>query len=177
MDKQKYVKRFLGRIVRVAPPAEVRGRVQGACWRYDGSACGSGGAYRQAFFEGRKQMAHRIMWKLFIDADLPDEDDLDHLCRTPACVNPAHLDPVPHWLNMHRSPTHFTGVNAARMHCPAGHLYDAANTHVTRGGGRVCRACRDARVREYMRRHPDANRAACQRYQEKKRQQQRAGGS
>jgi len=33
---------------------------------------------------------------------LPSWHELDHLCRNPRCINPAHLDPVPHAVNVQR---------------------------------------------------------------------------
>jgi hypothetical protein len=37
--------------------------------------------------------------------------------------------------------------NAARTHCPAGHEYTPANTHITKKLGRLCRACGRERQR------------------------------
>lgn len=42
--------------------------------------------------------------------------------------------------------------NAAKSHCPAGHLYDADNTYRRPNGSRVCRACARAVVRVRPRR-------------------------
>ncbi len=39
------------------------------------------------------QLAHRWMYQQ-IRGPIPQGYDLDHLCRTPQCVNPAHLEPV-----------------------------------------------------------------------------------
>jgi hypothetical protein len=41
----------------------------------------------------RLQLAHRYMYERHIGPIEPGLD-LDHLCRTPRCVNPAHLEPV-----------------------------------------------------------------------------------
>lgn len=37
--------------------------------------------------------AHRWLYERWV-GPIPDGMHLDHLCRTPACVNPAHLEPV-----------------------------------------------------------------------------------
>lgn len=47
--------------------------------------------------------AYRIAYEL-TRGPIPDGLELDHLCRNPACVNPTHLEPVTHLVNMHRSP-------------------------------------------------------------------------
>lgn len=41
--------------------------------------------------------------------------------------------------------------NANKTHCPHGHAYDAANTYVTKDGGRKCRTCSRDREREKYR--------------------------
>ena len=38
--------------------------------------------------------AHRYVWRTLIDANIPREIWLDHLCRAHACCNPSHLEPV-----------------------------------------------------------------------------------
>lgn len=45
--------------------------------------------------------AHRIAYTLFV-GPVPDDMDLDHLCRNRGCVNPAHLEPVTHDENLRR---------------------------------------------------------------------------
>lgn len=54
----------------------------------------------------RKTMwAHRIGYELLV-GPIPPELELDHLCRVPACVNPAHLEPVTHRENLRRGARH-----------------------------------------------------------------------
>lgn len=42
---------------------------------------------------GVQRLAHRVMWER-ANGPIPDGLHLDHLCREPSCVNPAHLEPV-----------------------------------------------------------------------------------
>lgn len=49
----------------------------------------------------RKKPAHQVTWEYWNGA-MPEGEELDHLCCTPACVNPDHLESVTHWVNMHR---------------------------------------------------------------------------
>jgi hypothetical protein len=44
-------------------------------------------------------VAHRFLWKTLVDSDIPETTFLDHLCRTHACCNIAHLEPVTPQIN------------------------------------------------------------------------------
>lgn len=79
----------------------------------------------------RRQAAHRYSWEE-ANGPVPEGLELDHLCRTPACVRPDHLEPVTHLENQRR------GSVTARTHCPQGHPYDTENTYRDRKGRR-CR--------------------------------------
>jgi hypothetical protein len=113
--------------------------------------------------------AHRVAVLLMTGA-LPGKGfDVDHLCRTTACVNPKHLEVVTHRENNLRG---IAGqVNGDRMraitHCPKGHAYDEENTHIRPTGARRCNACdRDAaRLRRQV--NPEAHREASRRYRAK----------
>lgn len=86
--------------------------------------------------------AHRWSYEHFV-GPIPDGYVIDHLCKVTLCVNPAHLEPVTQRTNLHRSDT-FQARNTAKTHCPAGHLYDEANTRIKRarrGNRRVCKKC------------------------------------
>jgi hypothetical protein len=84
---------------------------------------------------------HRLSYEHFI-GPVPARRTLDHLCRVTACVNPRHLEPVPHRTNLLRGNTIVANA-AAKTHCPQGHPYDAANT-VMDQGKRRCLTCRRA---------------------------------
>src|SRR4051812_25645405 len=47
-------------------------------------------------------LAHRLIYQLSI-GEIPVGKELDHLCHTPACVNPDHLEPKTHAGNMQNS--------------------------------------------------------------------------
>ena len=99
-----------------------------------------------------QRYAHRLSY-LIHRGPIPDGLDIDHLCRTPACVNPDHLEAVTRRENVLRGDT-ITARNAAKTDCPQGHAYDGPNTH-HRASGRSCRACGRARRRAYVARYPD----------------------
>ena len=111
--------------------------VDGECWLWIAAKdpCG----YGQFFWNGRPHKAHRVAYELTVGV-IPAGLELDHLCRIRHCVRPSHLDPVSHRVNVKR------GIHGVMTtHCPAGHPYDEANTHIQVHGGRRCRACERAR--------------------------------
>jgi hypothetical protein len=113
------------------------------CWLWKGTrtARGYGG-----FWDGERMVgAHRFAYELLV-GPIPDGLQLDHLCRNPPCVNPAHLEAVTHAVNLQR------GERAQRTHCPQGHAYTAENT-LRHGGKRKCRICHNGRQRRYDRAH------------------------
>lgn len=96
--------------------------------------------------------AHRFAYE-FLVGPIPDGLHLDHLCRTPACVNPLHLEPVTPAVNTLRgmgSPAQ----NARKTHCIHGHEFTPENTIHHPGGRRECRECRNAIQRQRRRRAP-----------------------
>lgn len=62
------------------------------CWRWGGNIGSTGYGWK---WLGRKKqvLAHRYMYEQE-HGPIPDGLHLDHLCRNPPCVNPAHLEPV-----------------------------------------------------------------------------------
>lgn len=74
--------------------------------------------------------------------------EIDHLCRNRRCVNPRHLEAVPHRENVLRGQSP-VAVHAVQTHCVNGHPLDAANTYIKPNGHRDCRTCIRERVRRY----------------------------
>jgi integrase len=60
--------------------------------------------------------AHRLAYETLV-GDVPDDLELDHLCRTPECCNPAHLEAVTHAENLRRG----SPGRKPLMQCKRGH--------------------------------------------------------
>lgn len=119
----------------------------GDCWVWTAGVTGYGYGHYRPGGSANQRVAHRVAYETLI-APVPAGLVLDHLCRRPACVNPAHLDAVTQQQNVLRGSAQ-AARNARVTRCPHGHEYDEANTYVyTRKDGRVgryCLACRAAR--------------------------------
>lgn len=90
-------------------------------------------------------VAHRFSWTL-ANGPVPEGLQLDHLCRTRACVNPTHLEPVTRGENIRRGvgPRRAGEYQLAKTHCLHGHPYDGRNTYRDPKGKRHCRICMNA---------------------------------
>jgi len=123
--------------------------VRGGCWLWTAAlnACGYGTLHWNGPF-----LAHRASYIMFRD-EIPDDLTLDHICRNRACVNPWHLEPVPHSENIIR------GERATATHCKRGHPYSGYNL-VWWKGTRNCRTCHAERSREAKRRWRQRQREA-----------------
>lgn len=121
---------------------------ENGCWIWIGAKRKGGyGSVRQ---EGQSRSPHRLSYEFFV-APIPPHLVIDHLCKTPACVNPSHLEPVTVRENTFvRSDKGYAKVLARRTHCPQGHPYDATNTYRYLGL-RSCKTCSRERTRQWRR--------------------------
>lgn len=116
------------------------------CWIWTGATSGGYGHVRLL---GELKMAHRLSYEMD-KGPIPLGLELDHLCRVPCCVNPAHLEPVTTAENTRRGRlAEVTRARYARItHCPHGHAYAGNNLGISPNGTRYCRTCQ----RDYQRR-------------------------
>ncbi|MCU1617180.1 MAG: hypothetical protein JWO98_4720 [Frankiales bacterium] len=110
-----------------------------SCWLWVASLNSKG--YGQ-FYDGRRVVqAYKFAYEM-ARGPVPDGLDLDHLCRNPVCVNPAHLEPVTSRANTLRGygPT---AIHARKTHCIRGHELPAPNARRER----ECLPCKAIRAR------------------------------
>lgn len=87
----------------------------------------------------RERRAHRLVYEALV-GEIPEGLVLDHLCITPRCINPEHLEPVTNRVNTLRG----VGITAQQVRavcCKNGHAWTPDNTYYRKTGGRRCKAC------------------------------------
>jgi hypothetical protein len=112
------------------------------CWVWSAAKISGYGAFK---LDGRAIRAHRFAYELLV-GPVPEGLPLDHLCRNRACVNPAHLEPVTHRVNILRGEG-ACAVKARQTHCIHGHEFTLENTYL-KSGKRQCRTCRRSATRK-----------------------------
>ena len=117
------------------------------CWEWTaGTSRGYGTFWTGASAADRNKFvgAHVFSYEYFTGKPVPKGMELDHLCRVPHCINPDHLEPVTHRINMLRGDGP-PAANAVKTHCPNGHPLSGDNIYKISRGDRVCKICNKAR--------------------------------
>lgn len=104
-----------------------------SCWIWTGGF----NAYGYGYFRLSRQLgvgnkAHHASLFLLRGKRVPLGMTVDHLCFTPACVNPDHLEIASNRENIRRAA-------ARKTHCPNGHPYP--DMIVRNRGKRRCKIC------------------------------------
>jgi hypothetical protein len=123
-------------------------KIVDGCWVWTGAMNPQTGYsvthYHDESNKLRLSSGHRVSYMTYIGA-IPTGMDLDHLCQNKACVNPDHLEPVPHKVNMLRAKHSPAYKNSIKTHCVRGHEYTPENTYRKPGNNtRNCLICRRA---------------------------------
>lgn len=106
------------------------------CWTWNGALTKG---YGHIYVDKKNKMVHRVVYEL-LTGPIPDQMQIDHLCRNRRCCNPRHLEAVDSRTNSLRG-VGPTAINATKTHCPQGHEYTEENTYRS-VKGRECRMCR-----------------------------------
>ena len=111
------------------------------CWIWLGSLTKDGyGSSMNRDYLG-ESLAHRLSYLAHV-APIQNGMEIDHLCRVRCCVNPSHLEPVPHAVNVLRgvrNPENHR--NTRKTHCKRGHEFTSENTRIEQYGGVKMRKC------------------------------------
>ena len=108
------------------------------CWLWTAATLASGYGII-SITRSRFELAHRVSYKLY-KGEIPNELEIDHLCKVRCCVNPDHLEAVTYIENLFR---------ARKKQCMHGHLLSGDNlrlwTSPTTGyEQRICITCHRA---------------------------------
>lgn len=109
------------------------------CWEWNAGKFNSG--YGAFSLNGFVKYAHRVSYEHYV-GNIPENFQIDHLCRVRGCVNPEHLEPVTFEENIKRSSL----SNVSKTHCINGHIFDDKNTYMRSNNKRECKECH--RLRE-----------------------------
>jgi hypothetical protein len=120
----------------------------GPCW--DWTLRTSDAGYGNIKLDGYPVSTHRLAYEL-VRGPIPEGLHVNHLCRRPRCVNPAHLEAVTSVENWRRGSSP-SAIAARRGCCARGHPYTKANTYITPRGYRQCRICQRSTVYSYRER-------------------------
>lgn len=126
------------------------------CWIWVGPINSTG--YGRFTWDGRPQYAHRLSYSARV-GPIPEGMTIDHLCRTPLCVNPAHLECVTRAENARRN---------RATHCRRGHLMSETRVR------RQCGICHGEAHQKWVDRNPERVRRTRQAWLERTRDEQNA---
>ena len=123
------------------------------CWLWTGAISANG---RSSFSTGKSWTGHRWAYR-FYRGEIPEGKELDHLCRTPSCVNPFHLEAVTRAINVKRGwDARPDDSRRKTLVCHRGHLLAGDNVRIwidpkSAGRRQICKHCDRDRARQYWR--------------------------
>jgi hypothetical protein len=111
------------------------------CWRWTGCISRAGyGRVRVGGTKGKLWQAHRAVYEHY-RGPVADGLELDHLCRNRWCVNPDHVEPVSHVINVRRGESRTMVIQRSGT-CIRGHDRSTETSYSRKGWVSRCRACR-----------------------------------
>lgn len=118
------------------------------CWEWLGALMTGG--YGSCWYGKQSIGAHRVSYFFHKGIMSNRAQQIDHLCRNRACVNPDHMELVTRKENILRGMAP-SAKYARSTRCIRGHEFDEKNTIVNPDGHRNCRECVKAYGREWKR--------------------------
>lgn len=114
------------------------------CWLWTAGRFGRDQEYGCFYLTGGRIAIGAHIWS-YVQKFGPIKDGLvlDHLCRQTLCVNPDHLEPVTHQVNILRG-VGLASQEAKQTHCKYGH--SLADAHLVGKPDRLRRDCRQCRI-------------------------------
>lgn len=108
------------------------------CWIWQGVVTCTG--YGRITYQYKPWMAHRLSYEAFV-GPIPEGLTLDHLCRTPLCCNPDHLEAVTQTENTRRGRTiGYEHPNAPKT-CKRGHSPETHRFRTVVRNGKEVKRC------------------------------------
>lgn len=138
-------------VLHATPPDPMLTVTDDGCWLWQGTHQQKGYGMRWDPQAKRMVYLHRVNYERFV-APIPDGYQIDHLCKTPPCCNPEHLEAVTPRENTLRSDAP-SAQQARQTHCKNGHPFAGDNLLLTASGRRACRTCNRDKMREYRKTH------------------------
>ena len=127
--------------------------------------------YGRTRLMGERQLVHRIVWENRY-GPVPEDLELDHMCRNTSCCNPEHLRAVTSKVNVLASENP-CAENARKTHCPK---CGGEFSPLKKNGWRYCKLCHIKRNSEYAKQRAAEDPAyrerrleATRRYEDKRR--------
>ena len=116
------------------------------CWVYLGQPASR---YSEIMVATKRIGTHRWAYQTF-HGNIPKGFEVDHICRTPKCWNPDHLQILLCLDNARQNKV--AEANALKTHCVHNHEFTAENIYWY-AGARHCRTCRRLNNRLAQRTH------------------------
>lgn len=114
-------------------------------WIWNGPRYGHKAEYGLFWFHQRKEMAHRVAYRLLV-GPIPPRMDVHHVCKVKLCVNPAHLKPVTRSEHLLLEPS-----ARRKKKCVHGHPLSGKNLYSYREKSghlrHICKTCNRIRQR------------------------------
>ena len=109
------------------------------CWLWTGFIKPDGYGHLRCVRTRTTVLAHRMSYEEH-KGPIPEDMEIDHICRNKACINPDHLEAVTHIENLRRNPNWWGN----KTMCVNGHVFDGRDAR-----SRTCTKCKATRNKKW----------------------------